>query len=101
MSTILKERIPLKDILQLPIDDQIIVKIYDTKYSVNIKIYEKNETLGTQLFVNVDLDQMQIPGLKNNYLTAVHDYIKKNIRLTIEYDQGNLQYFVVLRNYRT
>lgn len=100
MAVELKSRIPLYKILQIPINENIFVKVYDTTYGINIKIYQKHETQGTELFVNVDLDRIQIPGLKTDYEKAVYDYIRDNLHLTMTYDQGTIHYLIALRNYR-
>ncbi|MGL5043149.1 MAG: hypothetical protein ACRC6X_08675 [Culicoidibacterales bacterium] len=100
MSVELKFRTQLCEILNIAISPDIYVKAYDTNYSTNVKIYQKNTPFGTELFVNVDLDRIQIPGLKADYNEAVYNYIRKNIRVTFDYDQGNIKYLVALRNYR-
>ncbi|WP_171015042.1 hypothetical protein [Culicoidibacter larvae] len=100
MSAVLKMRVPLRDIIDLPIDPNIFVKVYDTNYSVNIKIYQKETPMGTELFVNVDLDTASLPGLYDDYEAAVYKYIREHLRLSMEYDQGETRYFVTLRNYR-
>jgi len=100
MAVELKFRTPLYEILNIPIDSNIFVKAYDTTYSINIKIYQKHEDRGTELFVNVDLDRIQISGLKTNYNEAVYEYLRKNLHLTMTYDQGDIHYLIALRNYR-
>ncbi len=100
MSVELKFRTQLCEILGIAIDPNIYVKAYDTNYSVNVKIYQKNEIRGTELFVNVDLDRIQIPGLRADYNEAVYNYIRKNIRLTMDYEQGEIKYLVALRNFK-
>jgi len=100
MAAELKFRLPLYEILNIAIDKNIFVKAYDTTYSTNIKIYQKHENRGTELFVNVDLDQTQIPGLKSNYTEAVCQYIRTNLHLTMTYEQNEITYLIALRNYR-
>ena len=100
MAVELKLRTPLHEILGIEIDPNIFVKAYDTTYGVNLKIYQKHEDRGTELFVNVDLDRLQIPGLKADYNEAIYEYIRKTLHLTMTYDQGNIHYLVAIRNYR-
>lgn len=100
MAMELKFRTPLRDILNIPIHDNIFVKAYDTTYGVNIKIYQKHLDQGTELFVNIDLDRIQLPGLKDNYKDAVYAYINHNLRLTMEYNNKDINYLVALRSYR-
>jgi len=100
MAAELKFRIPLYKILNISIDKDIFVKAYDTTYSTNVKIYQKHENRGTELFVNIDLDATQIPGLKADYTEAVCQYIRDHLHLTMTYDQGDITYLIALRNYR-
>jgi len=100
MAVELKFRIPLCEILDISINKDIFVKAYDTTYSTNVKIYQKHENRGTELFVNIDLDCTQMPGLKANYTEAVCQYIRQNLHLTMTYDQGAITYLIALHNYR-
>jgi len=100
MAVELKFRIPLHEILNISINQDIFVKAYDTTYSTNVKIYQKHENRGTELFVNIDLDATQIPGLKADYTAAVCEYIRENLHLTMTYDQGDIAYLIALRSYR-
>jgi|GEM_PF-3552090 len=93
----LRMRKPLVEIVDILVPKNIFVKVYETNYSVNIKIYQKHPH-GTELFVNVDINRDQIAGISNDFNTAVCEYIKENVHVTMGYQEGETKYFVALRN---
>ncbi|MGL5296748.1 MAG: hypothetical protein ACRDAO_07400 [Culicoidibacterales bacterium] len=96
----LKMRIQLKELIQLEIDPNIFVKVYDLGYAINIKIYQKELAHGTELYVNVDLDKSFLSGIYDDFEQAIEDYIRENLRLGMEYHRGDIHYFISLRSYR-